>query len=132
MKEQFRENVISILEDKNVEGIPLRNINTLKYIFNDDELFEKMYKHFEHNFLNEFDDDDLYMKCEDYVYRLNMLVNKCIIPIYNLQESEDIKNMVNQLLDNSIDLYSAVSYDKTDKVILDKFCEICNERKIGI
>ena len=46
-KEQFKENISSILEDKNVESIPLKNIEILNYILNDEELLNQMYKHFE-------------------------------------------------------------------------------------
>ena len=132
MKEQFKENISSILEDKNVESIPLKNIEILNYIFYDKELLNQMYKHFEDNFNLEFEDDDLYMKTEDFVYRLNMLVNDCIIPKYDFQDKEDIKNKVQELVDNNIDLYSGVSYDKSDRIVLDEFCELCNEMEINI
>lgn len=132
MKDQFKENISSILEDKNVESIPLKNIEILNYIFYDKELLNQMYKHFEDNFNLEFEDDDLYMKTEDFVYRLNMLVNDCIIPKYDFQDKEDIKNKVQELVDNNIDLYSGVSYDKSDRIVLDEFCELCNEMEINI
>ena len=131
-KEQFKENISSILEDKNVESIPLKNIEILNHILNDKELLNQMYKHFEDNFNLEFEDDNLYMKTEDFVYRLNMLVNDCVIPKYDFHDKEDIKNKVQELVDSNIDLYSGVSYDKSDRIVLDEFCELCNEMEINI
>lgn len=131
-KEQFKENISSILEDKNVESIPLKNIEILNYILNDKELLNQMYKHFEDNFNLEFEDDDLYMKTEDFVYRLNMLVNDFVIPKYDFHDKEDIKNKVQELVDSNIDLYSGVSYDESDRIVLDEFCELCNEMEINI
>lgn len=131
-KEQFKENISSILEDKNVESIPLKNIEILNYILNDKELLNQMYKHFEDNFNLEFEEDDLYMKTEDFVYRLNMLVNDFVIPKYDFHDKEDIKNKVQELVDSNIDLYSGVSYDKSDRIVLDEFCELCNEMEINI
>lgn len=131
-KEQFKENISSILEDKNVESIPLKNIEILNYILNDEELLNQMYKHFEDNFNLEFEEDDLYMKTEDFVYRLNMLVNDFVIPKYDFHDKEDIKNKVQELVDSNIDLYSGVSYDESDRIVLDEFCELCNEMEINI
>lgn len=131
-KEQFKENISSILEDKNVESIPLKNIEILNYILNDEELLNQMYKHFEDNFNLEFEEDDLYMKTEDFVYRLNMLVNDFVIPKYDFHDKEDIKNKVQELVDSNIDLYSGVSYDESDRIVLAEFCELCNEMEINI
>lgn len=115
-----------------MESIPLKNIEILNYILNDEELLNQMYKHFEDNFNLEFEEDDLYMKTEDFVYRLNMLVNDFVIPKYDFHDKEDIKNKVQELVDSNIDLYSGVSYDESDRIVLDEFCELCNEMEINI
>lgn len=127
MKEQFKENLSLILENKNVGGVTLRNVNLLKEILNDKPLFDEMYKQFENNFIINCDENDLYTKSEDYMYRLNMLVNDCLIPNYDLNEIENIKRRISELVYQEIDLYSAVSYDATDESILEEFYGMCKE-----
>lgn len=132
MKKQFKRNIFHILNDEKVENIPLRNIDILKYLINDNKLFDKMYNQFLREFSQQFEIKDLYMKSEDFIYRLNLLVNDCIIPNYNMSKDK-IRNMIHYLVNSNIDLYSGVSYnDMDDREILEEFYEMCSERKIGI
>lgn len=132
MKDLFGENIHSILKDKNVEGIPLKNINTLRDILNDKTLMNKFWKQFENNFTANCDTDDFYMKTEDFIYRINLLVNDYIIPTYGDISNKAIKEKIEDMVNNNIDLYSAVSYDDTDILIIEDFYDIDNGKEIGI
>ena len=75
------------------------------------------------NYPIEYDEDDFYTKCQDFVCRLNMFVNSCIIDYYKIYDNEEIMSIINFQVDNDIDLYGAVSYDANDIEILAGFIE---------
>lgn len=132
MKNIFKENLNSLLNDKSVENIPLKEVSILSYLINDDDLFDNIYNHFKKEFNSLFEIDDLYMKSEDFMYRLNLLVNDYIIPRYGNINNHDIKEKVKELVNRNIDLYSSVSYDDTDILIIEDFYDIDNGKEFGI
>lgn len=132
MKNIFKANLNSFLNDKAVENIPLKNVSVLSYLINEDDLFDNMYNHFKKEFNSLFEINDLYMKSEDFMYRLNLLVNDYIIPRYGNINNHDIKEKVKELVNRNIDLYSSVSYDDTDILIIEDFYDIDNGKEFGI
>lgn len=133
MKKEYLENVDSILNDGNVENIPLKNIDILKSIFHDDEVGDSLYKNFEDNYhLISSDLDDLYSKCGDLIYRMNLLVNDCLIVKYEVNDESSIKEIINDFISNDADFYSAVSYDDFDNEIIDEFEMLYNEVGVSI
>lgn len=132
MKNIFKANLISLLHDKNVESIPLKNINVLSFLINEDDIFDKMYNLFQKEFISSFKIDDLYMKSEDFIYRLNLLVNEYIIPNYGYVDNYQIKYKLEKLIDAGVDLYSAVSYDDTDIIVLEEFYEFDSRKDLRV
>ncbi len=124
MKEQFLNNINSIFEYKNIEGIPLQRIDILKDIISDENLFDIIYSRFSKYFDDYFDEDDLSVKTEDLMYRLNYLINNWMIPIHHIDNIEDIKSTLNSLIEKDIDLYGAVSFNDSDIELLDEFEEL--------
>ena len=94
-------------------------------------MFNKLYVNFKNYFTSNFNEDELFLKTEDFVYRLHYAINNWLIPIHNLNDSEVIKTL-NNLVDNGIDLYESVSYDDYDKVMLDEFEEIYYGKEYNI
>ena len=123
-KELFKENVLDIISEGNIENYyRIDHRATLKSVINDNNLLDKIYDKFMENYPIEYDEDDFYMKCLDFVCRLNMFVNSCIIDYYKIYDKEEIMSIINFQVDNDIDLYSALSYDANDIVILAEFIE---------
>lgn len=123
-KELFKENVLDIISEGNIENYyKIDHKVILKSIINDNNLLDKIYDKFMGNYPIEYDEDDFYMKCQDFVCRLNMFVNSCIIDYYKIYDNEEIMSIINFQVDNDIDLYSAVSYDANDIEILAGFIE---------
>lgn len=131
MREQFINNINNILDSKQIEGINLERVDLLKSVFQNQELFNKLYVNFKNYFTSNFNEDELFLKTEDFVYRLHYAINNWLIPIHNLKDSEVIKTL-NNLVDNGIDLYESVSYDDYDKVMLDEFEEIYYGKEYNI
>lgn len=131
MKEKFINIINNILESKQIEGIKLERIDLLESVLNNQELFEKMYKHFNDYFTRTFEEDDLYTKTEDFVYRLHYAINNWLIPVHHLSDSE-VVNILPDLIDDSIDLYGSVSYDDYDKMMLEDFEDIYQRKEHNI
>lgn len=123
-KELFKENVLDIISEGNIENYyRIDHKATLKSVINDNNLLDKIYDKFMENYPIEYDEDDFYTKCQDFVCRLNMFVNSCIIDYYKIYDNEEIMSIINFQVDNDIDLYGAVSYDANDIEILAGFIE---------
>lgn len=118
--ELFNENVKNILKSEVVENYKLINIDleekiifnkkNNKMIFND---FIKYYK-------NIYDDDmsNLFMKTQDFVYQLNLIINTLISN--GLSDKLIVNDTYNFIKDNGIDIFGACNYDDEDlKNLLD-------------
>lgn len=132
MKEQFLENIHSILEDGMVENCKLENINILKDIMDDKNIQNYLYENFEKNFSLDFEEDDLFMKTQDLVYRVDYLVNKYLINICGIKDEVTLKSIMQTLIKKDIDLYSSVAYDDSDKEILVEYSSALEEGDISI
>lgn len=131
-KDDFLDNVEDILNVGFVESRPLSNIDILKDISLDDNLMNLFYKEFENNFPYEDGTDMLFSKTQDFICRLDMAINDWLIPIHGIKTIEDIKKIFVDLIFDGIDLYSAVSYDKVDKEIIEEFESIFPNMDINI
>ena len=102
--------------------IKIKNIDILESIFRDSDLADKLYNGFIKNYNSEFDNNDMLLtKTNDFMYRLSLLINDFLIPVHKIDETKDIKDALNCLLEKDIDLYSAVSYDPSDMEIIEEF-----------
>ncbi len=122
MKNNYINNINSILNDGLIENIPIKNIDILKSIFLSDNIGDALYKNFENDFnFSDHDIDDLYRKTEDLVYRIHLLVNEYLIPTHDLHDDNSIKEVVKDLIDKGADFYSAVSFDDSDNEIIEEY-----------
>jgi hypothetical protein len=131
-KNDFMSNIKDILDIGKVEKIQLSNIDILKDIFKDDNLTNLFYLEFEKNYSIENDKDMLFSKTQDFIYRLNMAVNDWLIPMHNINTTEEIKSKLIDLILEDIDLYSAVDYNDSDKELIDEFESIFPSQDINI
>lgn len=131
MKEKFIGIINEILKSKQIEGIKLERIELLESVLHNHELFEKMYKQFSDYFTSIFEEDDLYTKTEDFVYRLHYAISKWLIPVHRLSDSE-VVNILPNLIDDGLDLYESVSYDDYDKMMLEDFEDIYQRKEHNI
>lgn len=129
-KQDFLDNVEDILNVGIIESKPLSNIDILKSISKDDNLMNLFYLEFEKNYPDE--DDMLFCKTQDFIYRLNMAINDWLIPMHGINTIEDIKSTLIDLIFEDIDLYSAVSFDESDKECVDEFEAIFPNKDIKI
>lgn len=122
MNYYFFKNASNILKNGEIENIKIKNIDILESIFRDSDLADKLYNGFIKNYNSEFDNNDMLLtKTNDFMYRLSLLINDSLIPIHKIDETKDIKDALNYLLEKDIDLYSAVSYDPSDMEIIEEF-----------
>jgi len=136
-KSDFNNNINQILDSKKIENINLKNVNILKNILSNKIINKQLYKGFKENYEKTYGDDleCLYMKTEDLVYRVNLLVNNCIIDKYGISDENFIKAVVLLFTeDKNISFYDAVSFDDYDYEIVSEFDfelkELLSERKI--
>ena len=124
MKKLFDNAIENIINDKKVNNIPLKNINTIKYVLNDKNMNKKLYKKFKINYENIYGDDIecLYMKVEDMIYRCHLLINSVIIDKYGITDNNSIKDAINLYLDSDYcDLFDSVSYDNSDLEFVENY-----------
>lgn len=136
-KNDFNNNINQILNSKKIENINLKNVNILKYILSNKIINKQLYKGFKENYEKTYGDDleYLYMKIEDLVYRVNLLVNNCIIDKYGISDENFIKSVVLLFIeDKNISFYDAVSFDDYDYEIVSEFDfelkELLSEKQI--
>lgn len=132
MKKEFLDNVKNILNEGVVENKTLSNIDILKSILKDDNLMNLFYLEFEKNYPMEDGIDMLFPKTQDFVYRLNMAVSDWLIQIHKIDTIDKIKSTFVDLIFEDIDLYSAVSYDESDKEIIEEFEFLLPKKDIHI
>ena len=123
-KKDFLDNVEDILNVGIIENTPLSNIDILRDISKDDNLMNLFYLEFEKNYPYEDGEDMLLCKTQDFVYRLNMAINDWLIPMHEINTIDNIKKTLIDLIFEDIDLYSAVSYDKSDYELIEEFDSI--------
>lgn len=120
----FNKAINEILDNKQIEGINLNNINLLKDVLLDDEINSNLFEHFKKDYENVYGNDLNYliMKTQDCVYRISLLINNCLIANYGIAFNDEIKNVVSSIIDdNSISLYDGVSFDDSDYDIISEY-----------
>lgn len=132
MKEKYTDCINYILNDGIIENHNIKNIDIIRNVLNDSEVGNRIYENFMHNFSLDFDEEDLAMKVQDLIYRINILINDCIISKNNISDYDDIRKIIDETLNQDIDLYSAVSYDDTDNDLQDEFNSILVEKDFNI
>lgn len=128
----FKDNIDDILSMGIIENRTLTQIDILKDIFKDDNLTHVFFINFENNYPIEYESDDLFMKTQDFVYRLHYAINDWLMPMHNIVDIDDIKSILKDLINGDIDLYSAVSYDESDKEMLEEFEAIFPYKDISL
>ena len=121
MKKLFDDAVRDIIDSKSVNNIPLKNIETIKYVLNDKDINKRIYKMFKEDYVVVFgnDKDYLFMKVEDMVYRVNLIINSIIIDLYGITDKNTIKSAIVSLLDNNETyLFDGISYDSSDYEVI--------------
>lgn len=121
MKKLFDDAVRDIIDSKSVNNIPLKNIETIKYVLNDKDINKRIYKMFKEDYVVVFgnDKDYLFMKVEDMVYRVNLIINSIIIDLYGITDKNTIKSAIVSLLDNhETYLFDGISYDSNDYEVI--------------
>lgn len=131
-EKDFKENIDNILSGGNIEGKKIKQPDMLKQISKDKNLMHLFFLEFEMRYPYEDGLDMLFCKTEDFVYRLDIAINDWLIPMHNIKTYKEIKSTLMDLIFEDIDLYSAVSYDESDKEIIDEFESIFSNKDINI
>ena len=131
-EKDFKENIDNILSGGNIEGKKIKQPDMLKQISKDKNLMHLFFLEFEMRYPYEDGLDMLFCKTEDFVYRLDMAINDWLIPMHKIKTYKEIKSTFIDLIFEDIDLYSAVSYDESDKEIVDEFESIFSNKDINI
>lgn len=121
-KNNFNKTISDILDDGKVESIPIKNIDVIKYIIDDELINDNLYNGFANYYDFMYGDDNscFLMKIEDMIHNLNLLINNCIIDNFSINDKDIIKDAIHKIVeDGSIDLYSAVSYDDFDNELVE-------------
>lgn len=114
---QFNNNINDILDNGNIENIPIPNADLIKSIVLDSKLNKILFKNFKNNYKSIYGDDleNFYMKVQDLLYRLHLLVNYILINNLDVNKEEVIYDAIySYVINDSISLYDAVNYDDTD------------------
>ena len=127
MKENFIKNIYYILEEDEVTKKQFKNKDLLKKVLRDKKTFNFLFKKFTYEFNNLFENDDLLMKTEDFIFRLNLLINEVLKP-KGYTKIEDIRETI---IENDFDLYSAIDCNDNMDVI-EEFISELNETGVRI
>lgn len=114
---QFNNNINDILDNGNIESIPIPNADLIKSIVLDSKLNKILFKKFKNNYKSIYGDDleNFYMKVQDLLYRLHLLINYILINNLDVNKEEVIYDAIySYVINDSISLYDAVNYDDTD------------------
>ncbi len=114
----FNQNINDILKIGNIENQKLDNLDVLEFLFCDKNIKSSLYKKFIDNFMHINELDDLNLKTQDMVYRIHYVIKNYLIEQLNITDKQQIKIIINDLIKNDMDFYSAVSYNDFDKEIL--------------
>lgn len=115
--ELFNKNVDDILNTGMIENISIPNTNKIKNIVLNNQLNPIIFNNFIDNYESEYgnDSDFFIMKIQDLLYRLHLLINHIFINKYDITDDDFIYDTIfYYIINNTINLYDAVSYDDTD------------------
>lgn len=125
MIKDYVSNINDLLDEGQVEGIKLNNVDYLRKLFNDSDINNALFEKFCEYFFNNFEDDDLYMKCEDLVLNVHSFVSDFLIGVYGLSNYEEIKDIFKIAIEKKADFYGA--YDEENKDVLEEIKNNYNE-----
>lgn len=114
---QFNDNINDILDSGNIENISIPNVDLIKRIILNVNLNKVIFKKFKDNYKSTYGDDleNFYMKVQDLLYRLHLLINHILISSLDVTKEEDIFDVIySYIVNDSLSLYDAVNYDDTD------------------
>lgn len=114
---QFNDNINDILDSGNIENISIPNVDLIKRIILNVNLNKIIFKKFKDNYKSTYGDDleNFYMKVQDLLYRLHLLINYILISSLDVTKEEDIFDAIySYIVNDSLSLYDAVNYDDTD------------------
>lgn len=129
-KKDFLEVIEELLNDGKVETKPLTEIDAIRSIYEDDYLINLFYVEFLRNYCANDNEDMLVAKTQDFIYNLNMAIGEWLKPIHGLNTIEEIKSACTDLIFREVDLYSAVSYDESDKEMIEEWEATFPKKKI--
>lgn len=115
--ELFNKHVDDILNTGMIENISIPNTNKIKNIVLNNQLNPIIFNNFIDNYESEYgnDSDFFIMKIQDLLYRLHLLINHIFINKYDITDDDFIYDTIfYYIINNTINLYDAVSYDDTD------------------
>ena len=118
MIKDYVSNINELLDKGQIEGVKLNNVEMLKKLFNDSDINNSLFENFTEYFLDNFEEDDLYMKCEDLVLNVHSFVSDFLIGAYNLNDYDEIKDILKVAIDNKADFYGA--YDEENKEVIEE------------
>lgn len=118
MIKDYVSNINELLDEGQIEGVKLNNVEMLKKLFNDSDINNSLFENFTEYFLDNFEEDDLYMKCEDLVLNVHSFVSDFLIGAYNLNDYDEIKDILKVAIDNKADFYGA--YDEENKEVIEE------------
>ena len=113
----FNENINDILDNGNIENIPIPNVDMIKSIILDSNLNKTLFDKFKSNYKSLYGDDLDYfvLKVQDLLYRLHLLINHILIEKCDMDKEEYIYDAIfSYVINDSITLFDAVNYDNTD------------------
>lgn len=114
---QFNDNINDILDSGNIESISIPNVDLIKRIVLNVNLNKIIFKKFKDNYKSTYGDDleNFYMKVQDLLYRLHLLINHILISSLDVTKEEDIFDAIySYIVNDTLSLYDAVNYDDTD------------------
>lgn len=126
-KQEFYDSINQILNEGTIEGINIPNVDSIRYIINNEKINNKLYHEFCRNYNMMFENDVSMIQCklQDMIYRIHLL-DYHFADNHAIASQDDIVRYINSSLDlKNDDLFDAVSYDESDlEIVQDFFCEI--------
>ena len=115
--EQFNNNINDILNSGTIENVPIPNVDLIKSIILENNLNYLLFDKFKKNYKSTYGDDleFFYIKIQDLIYRLHLLINHILINKLDDNKEDYIYNAIFlYVINDSLTLYDAINYDDTD------------------
>lgn len=123
----FNKNVKSILEKEMVENYKLINIDLEEEIIFDKNNNIKIFNDFINYYKNIYGNDlsNLFMKTQDFIYQLNLIINVLINIGYS--DKRIVNETYNLLKENNIDIFESCDYSEYDLKRISDEMEFCKK-----
>ena len=125
--ELFNKNVKSILDKEQVENYKLINIDLEEEIIFNKNNNKKIFNDFINYYKNIYENDlsNLFMKTQDFVYQLNLIINELINIGYS--DKRIVNESYNLIKENNIDIFEACDYSEYDLKRISDEMEFCKK-----